>query len=76
MEPSTRAELQRLGKAIRAARREMKLSQEDFAERVDIHRTYIGCIERGQVNVSWQNIARVARALGMRVSELIARAGL
>jgi transcriptional regulator with XRE-family HTH domain len=76
MEPATRAELQRLGKAIRAACREMRLSQEDFAERAEIHRTYIGCIERGQVNVSWQNISRVAHALRLRPSELIARASL
>lgn len=76
MEQPTRRELMRLGDAVRAARLELRLSQEDFAERAEIHRTYIGCIERGQVNVSWQNISRIARAAGLRVSELVARAGL
>lgn len=69
-------ELQRLGRTIRAARLEMKLSQEDFAERADIHRTYVGQIELGKVNVSWENISRVARALKMKPSELLTTAGL
>lgn len=76
MEHSTHAELRRLGAAIRAGRQEMKLSQEDFAERCEIHRTYIGAIERGEPNVSWENISRVARALRVKPSALIARAGL
>jgi transcriptional regulator with XRE-family HTH domain len=76
MEDWTHAELKRLGVAVRAARHEMKLSQEDFAERADIHRTYVGQIELGKVNVSWENISRVARALKVRPSELIASAGL
>ena len=76
MEDWTQGELQRLGRAIRQARRELKLSQEDFAERADIHRTYVGMIELGKVNVSLENISRVARALGVRVSELVAAAGL
>ena len=76
MQDSTHAELLRLGKAIRAGRHEMKLSQEDFAERCDIHRTYVGAIERGEANVSWQNISRVARGLKVKPSALIARAGL
>jgi transcriptional regulator with XRE-family HTH domain len=76
MEDWTHAELKRLGRAIRAARLEMRLSQEDFAERADIHRTYVGQIELGKVNVSWENISRVARALKQRPSELIAAAGL
>lgn len=76
MRPNTRNELKRLGAAVRAARAELGLSQEDFAERAEIHRTYAGRIERGEVNVSWENIARVARAAQMRPSELLRRAGL
>lgn len=76
MHPSTRAELKRLGAALRKARNHLGWSQEDFAEQADIHRTYVGRIERGEVNVSWENISRVARAAGVRVSELIAAAGL
>lgn len=75
MEDWTRAEMQRLGAVIRAERTALKLSQEDFAERADIHRTYVGQIELGKVNVSWENISRVARALKVKPSVLIARAG-
>jgi transcriptional regulator with XRE-family HTH domain len=76
MEDWTKPELRRIGNAIRVARHALKLSQEDFAERADIHRTYVGMIELGKVNVSWENISRVARALGVRPSQLIAAAGL
>lgn len=76
MEDWTRDELKRLGGAIRASRHDLKLSQEDFAERADIHRTYVGQIENGKVNVSWEIISRISRALGVRISELAARAKL
>lgn len=76
MEDWTRSELRLLGNAIRGARMEKKLSQEDFAERADIHRTYVGQIELGKVNVSWENISRIARALKMKPSELMRAAGL
>ena len=58
------------------ARLEAKLSQEDFAERAEIHRTYVSSIELGKVNVSWENISRLARALHLRPSALLAMAGL
>jgi transcriptional regulator with XRE-family HTH domain len=69
-------EVRRLGGAVRTARKARGFSQEDFAEVAGIHRTYAGAIERGEVNVSWQNISRVARALRLRPSELLRRAGL
>lgn len=49
------------------------MSQEEFAERVGIHRTYVGDVERGQRNVSLLNIYRLANALGLDMSELLAR---
>ncbi len=77
MPPPHSADLRRLGDAIRRARREqLRLSQEDFAERCEIHRTYLGEIERGQANVGWAHLARIAAALGMRPSALLASAGL
>lgn len=76
MEDITRAELRRIGKTIRTARHEADLSQEAFAERADIDRTYVGRIENGTVNVSWENISRVARALKLKPSTMLARAGL
>lgn len=63
-----------LGRAIREFRTEKRYSQERLAEKAGLHRTYLGGIERGERNVSLQNQVRISRALGLRLSELIARA--
>lgn len=76
MEAQTRAELRRIGKAIRAARVALGVSQENFAELAGIDRTYVSRIEQGAVNASWDIISRVARALHAKPSVLIARAGV
>lgn len=76
MEDWTYGELRRLGRAVRAHRHALALSQEDFAEVADIHRTYVTRIELGKANVSWENISRIARALKMKPSALMASAGL
>jgi transcriptional regulator with XRE-family HTH domain len=62
-----------LGRAIRELRRGVGISQEDLADRAGLHRTYVGGIERGERNVSFANLLRVANALGIRPSELLAR---
>jgi len=59
-----------LAKNIRARRRIKNISQEDLADIAGLHRTYIGAIERGQQNVSVDNIEKIAIALGCRVQEL------
>lgn len=76
MEEWTKAELKRLGRAIRTMRHERTLSQEDFAEIADIHRTYVTRIELGKANISWENISRIARALRLKPSALLLRAGM
>ncbi len=58
------------GERIRILRHERGLSQEELAYRVGIHRTYIGGIERGERNPALKNIAAIAQALGLTVSEL------
>ena len=63
----------RFGKAVRVLRNELKISQEDFAERAGLHRTYISDLERGKRNVSLENIERLAKALNLSVSELLQR---
>jgi DNA-binding XRE family transcriptional regulator len=63
-----------LGRAIRELRLEADVSQEALAHRASLHRTYVGGIERGERNVSFANLVRLARALGVRPSELLARA--
>ena len=53
----------RFGQAVRKLRLEQKLSQEELAERCDLHRTYISDIELGKRNVSLENIERIVTAL-------------
>lgn len=60
-----------VGKNIRQRRLDVGLSQEGLAEEANLHRTYIGGIERGERNVSLENIVRVARALRVTPSQLL-----
>ncbi len=52
----------------------MGLSQEDFAERANVHRTYISSIELGKVSVGIEVANNLAAALGIRLSELVRHA--
>ena len=64
-------ELKKFGKQVRQLRKALGLSQEDLAELTDLHRTYIGGIERGERNVALINIVRLAKALKVSPSELL-----
>lgn len=61
----------KLGAAIRRRRAALRVSQEELAHQVSLHRTYISDIERGCRNVSIENIAKIAGALGLKVYELL-----
>jgi transcriptional regulator with XRE-family HTH domain len=63
-----------LGRAIAAARAERDKSQSELAVDSTLHRTYISGVERGQRNVSVDALAKIAEGLGMKPSELLARA--
>ncbi|MCB9914977.1 MAG: helix-turn-helix transcriptional regulator [Planctomycetes bacterium] len=65
-----------LGAAIRRAREELGVSQEELAFRCGLHRTYVGSVERGERNVSLENIVRLAKALERSAATLLARARL
>ncbi len=58
------------GKRVRTLRKSKGYSQESFADAAGLHRTYIGSIERGEQNVSLDNIERIAKALKVRITEL------
>lgn len=60
-----------LGNNIRELRTNLGLSQEQLAEKADLHRTYVGAVERGERNVSLDNILAIARALGVSASKLL-----
>lgn len=65
----------RLGTAIRRRREALGQSQEDFAEAIDMHRTYYSSIERGERNLTVATLERVAAGLKAKPSELFADAG-
>jgi len=58
------------GSVIKAKRNQLGLSQEALAERADLHRTYVTDIERGTRNLTLESISKLARALGVTLSEL------
>ena len=60
-----------LAQAVRVSRRGRGVSQEKLATAASIHRTYMSAIERGKVNVSLGVADRLARAMGMRLSDLV-----
>lgn len=73
-----REQIREFGQRVRAARLQLRgpdgrsVSQERLAELTGLHRTYIGHVERGEVNVALWNIIRIAAALGVDPGELVA----
>ena len=63
--------LNNFGKRVRALRASKQFSQEAFADRCGLDRTYISGIERGKRNVSLQNIEVIAHSLGISIAELM-----
>ena len=66
--PAKHSNLVKLGERIRAARLELAWSQEQLAEKAEIDRSYIGGVERGERNVSFTTLCKIAAALGTNVS--------
>ena len=62
---------QYLGQNLRRRRKSLKLTQEAFAERCGLHRTYIGAIERGERNITLSTLASIAIALKTQPQNLI-----
>ena len=59
-----------LGEKIKELRKETGLSQEKFALKIDIDRTYFATVESGKRNISLQNIEKIAKGLNITISEL------
>lgn len=59
------------GRRVRQLRKERGVSQEAFAHQIQIDRSYFGSIERGERNVSLENICLIARGLGVAPAELL-----
>ena len=60
----------KLGKRIKELRRAKEWSQEKLGSMAGIHFTYIGSLERGERNISLENIEKLAKALGVSVRNL------
>lgn len=61
----------RLGRNVRSLREERGWSQEDYADRADIHRTYVSDIERGRRNPTATVIEKLARPFGISAGSLL-----
>ena len=63
-----------LGRAVRELRHERGWTLEDLAAEAGLHWTYVGGIERGERNPSWENVVKLAAGLQVSVAELATRA--
>lgn len=59
------------GRALRELRAEAGLSQEQLAAKARLNRTYVGDVERGERNIAIVNMQKLAKALGIRLSEIV-----
>jgi transcriptional regulator with XRE-family HTH domain len=60
-----------VGSNIRHLRKEVGWSQEQLADACSLHRTYIGAVERGERNISLENIVEISRALRVVAATLL-----
>jgi len=63
--------LSRIGENIKKARLEQGLTQEALADIADLHRTFVGAVERGERNVSILTLAKIAEALDVETETLL-----
>lgn len=60
----------KFGQKVREIRLKQNISQEKLAEKANLHRTYIGMIERAEKNITLLNIEKIANALGVSIADL------
>jgi len=58
------------GEKVRKFRKEKEMSQEDLSFKANLHRTYIGMIERAEKNITLTNIEKIANALNVEIKQL------
>ena len=61
----------KVGRNIRKYRLKKGLTQEQLAFEANLHRAYIGHVERGEKNIGLQNLEKIAKALSVKVQNLL-----
>ncbi len=61
----------KFGEKVREIRISQNISQEQLAHLADLHRTYIGMVERAEKNITLVNIEKIANALNVNITELL-----
>lgn len=61
-----------VGRRVRDLRQKAKISQENLAERADLHRNYVGSVERGERDIGITALGQLARALGVSLADFFA----
>lgn len=69
--PTPLRERRIIGEAVRKYRKRADLTQEELAEKADLHPVYLGEIERGEQTVSIFALMKIAKALRVRVRDLV-----
>jgi transcriptional regulator with XRE-family HTH domain len=63
--------LKKFGEKLQRVRKLRKISQEELAAKLSMHRTYIGMIERGERNPTIRTLYKIAKALNVSASEIL-----
>ena len=63
--------LEKFGEKVKEERLNRGLSQEGLAALAGVHRTYIGMIERAEKNITLKNIEKIAKSLGLSISQIM-----
>lgn len=61
--------LQKIGETIRAFRVQRNISQEVLANKANVHRTYVGMVERGEKNITVNTLRKFVDALGITLKD-------
>jgi XRE family transcriptional regulator, regulator of sulfur utilization len=69
--PSKLSHRRTVGEQIRAYRKQAGFTQEQLAEKADLHHNFIGEVERGNLNISLDSLVKIAKVLKVTVAELV-----
>ena len=61
-----------VGRRVRDLREELRISQEELAARAELHRNYVGSVERGERDIGISALSQLAAALGVSLAEFFA----